>query len=193
MPESGTEAAFGANAMNEIVVWSNSTSIEKKSRWDQRYIRLARHVAAWSKDPRARVGAVIASPEKGRVIALGFNGFPVGIEDDADRLQDSDLKRQVIVHAEQNALLFAGQKANKCSIYVAGKPVCERCAVLIIQAGIREVIARHPDTLAEDSKWRAGAKLALQLFEEAGVKFRSGGESDPIDPDGLASPVAIPE
>ena len=151
---------------------------QKQERWDIRYTRLAQHIAKWSKDPRARVGAVIANPEKGRVIALGFNGFPVGVEDDADRLHDSSLKLKMVVHAEQNALLFAGQMAKGCVIYVAGKPICERCAVLIIQSGITRVVARHPDTLGEDSKWLAGAQLALELFEEVNVEFSATRDRD---------------
>jgi deoxycytidylate deaminase len=40
--------------------------------------------AGWSKDPKAKVGAVIAD-RQGRVIALGYNGFAAGIEDSDER------------------------------------------------------------------------------------------------------------
>ena len=162
---------------------------QKQNRWDTRYIKLARHIASWSKDPKARVGAVIANPDKGRIIALGFNGFPVKVEDTAERLGNGELKRKMVVHAEQNALLFAGQIAKGCVIYVVGKPVCERCAVLIIQAGITRVVARHWHTLPSDSKWLEGSKLALSMFNEAGVKFSQSGaeDADAIEGDGLST------
>jgi deoxycytidylate deaminase len=41
-------------------------------KWDRRFLELARHVAAWSKDPSTQVGAVVA--EGKRVVSLGYNG-----------------------------------------------------------------------------------------------------------------------
>ena len=79
------------------------------SKWDQRFWDLAGFVAKWSKD-HAKVGAVIAA-ERG-VVGLGYNGFPKGMQDSADQLDDSDVKLDIVVHAEQNALLIAGQLAH---------------------------------------------------------------------------------
>jgi dCMP deaminase len=50
------------------------------------------------KDPDARVGAVIADGH-GRVIALGYNGFAVGVEDSIERLAKKKQKLEMIVHA----------------------------------------------------------------------------------------------
>jgi len=113
----------------------------------------------------------------------------VGVEDNAERLDNGDLKLKIVVHAEQNALLFAGQMAKGCVIYVVGKPVCERCAVLIIQSGIKRVVARHWNTLENDSHWLGGSKLGLQLFKEAGVEFCESGDkySGEIKPDDFSS------
>ena len=54
-------------------------------KWDVRFLRLAREVSTWSKDGTG-VGAVVADP-KHRVVGLGYNGFPSGIEDN-ERLKD---------------------------------------------------------------------------------------------------------
>jgi dCMP deaminase len=160
--------------------------MNKWDKWDHRYLQLARNVASWSKDPNAVVGAVIVNEVRDRVIALGFNGFPVGIEDDTERLYDSDVKNEMVIHAEQNALLFAGRKAKGCSIYVSGKPVCARCAVLIIQAGITRVVARKPKEEPivvsspkevtgckcngkTESKWDVSGRRAWGMFIEAGI------------------------
>src|SRR6516225_8843209 len=97
-------------------------------KWDRRYFGLAEHVASWSKDPKAKVGAVLLN-KLGWPIALGYNGFPAGIEDDLERLKDQNVKSDMVVHAEQNVLLFSGANARGGTLYVHGKPICPRCAV----------------------------------------------------------------
>ena len=113
------------------------------NKWDERFWRLAAFVAQWSKDPKAKVGAVITSKKAG-AIALGYNGFPSGVEDSAERLESTDIKLDMIIHAEQNALFIAGSAAEGGDFFVWGKPICSRCAGLIIQAGISRVVAEDP-------------------------------------------------
>jgi dCMP deaminase len=137
--------------------------------WDIRYAALAKHVAEWSRDPRAKVGAVITD-KRHRVVALGYNGFPVGVEDSAERLNDKDQKNKMVVHAEENAILIAGAAAEGGTIYIYGKPVCSRCAGVIIQAGIKHVVAEPPQA-GTKSHWDAIGQIAKVMFEEAKVKF----------------------
>ncbi|MCA0369148.1 MAG: deoxycytidylate deaminase [Proteobacteria bacterium] len=139
-------------------------------KWDERYVKLASHIAGWSKDPSAQIGAVIVSPELGRIISVGFNGFPINIEDSEERLDDTPEKLKMVIHAEENAILFAGRAARDCHIYVVGKPVCVHCALLIIQSRITRVVAVQPDFSVE-SKWNETGEKALMLFNEAGVEF----------------------
>ena len=144
---------------------------ETLRKWDGRYSRLARRVSTWSKDPRAKVGAVLLN-RHGWPIALGYNGFPVDIEDDVEALADSDLKNKMVIHAEQNALLSAGARARKGTLYVYGKPVCPRCAVLIIQAGVKRVVAEKPDPKQNpDSDTHRDGGLSVKMFKEANVEF----------------------
>ena len=84
-----------------------SKPIEK---WDQRFCDLAKYVSDWSKDPNAKVGAVVFS-KRGGDIAIGYNGFPMGVEDTVDRLDDQEVKLELVVHAEQNALIAAGSRS----------------------------------------------------------------------------------
>ncbi|WP_424137997.1 deoxycytidylate deaminase [Roseomonas chloroacetimidivorans] len=148
--------------------------------WDRRYLGLAAHIRHWSKDPRGRVGAVIVAPELNRIVATGFNGFPTRIEDDLDRLSDKPTKLDMMVHAEQSALLFAGREARGCTLYVVGKPVCNHCAVLSIQAGIRRVVAAAPRN-GTRSEWDRRGHISARLFVEAGLRF------DPVPPDLLTT------
>lgn len=136
-------------------------------KWDFRYLRMAKLVASWSKDPNSKVGAVII--RQNRVVASGFNGFPQEVRDTHSRLEDSDIKLEMVVHAEINALVVAGRSCEGATIYVSGKPVCARCAGPIIQSGIKRVVAPHPSTVETTSKWRRTGEIAAQMFAEAGV------------------------
>ncbi|KKM25536.1 hypothetical protein LCGC14_1593980 [marine sediment metagenome] len=107
--------------------------------WDSRYLQLARLVSTWSKDPSTQTGAVITN-DKHRVVSVGFNGFPQKIADD-DRLQNRAVKYEMIIHAEINSLIFAGQSLEGCTLYTYPFLSCSRCASIMIQAGIKRVVA----------------------------------------------------
>lgn len=139
------------------------------NKWDSRFCELARFVSEWSKDPNAKVGAVVFS-KRGGGISIGYNGFPMGVEDSAERLEDQEVKLELVVHAEQNALIAAGSRAQGATIFVWGKPVCARCAGAIIQAGVKRVVALTPETGDPTSKWVKSGRFAKQMFEEAGVE-----------------------
>ena len=140
------------------------------TKWDRRYLGLAAHIRGWSKDPRGRVGAVLVAPDLNRIVATGFNGFPQRIEDDVDRLSDKPTKLDMMLHAEQSALLHAGRDARGGTLYVVGKPVCNHCAVLAIQSGIRRVVAAAPRP-GTKSEWDRRGFISARLFAEAGLTF----------------------
>ncbi len=139
---------------------------ETIDRWDRRFLDLADFISDWSKDPSTKVGAVIVDQRR-RIVSTGFNGFPAGVEDTEGRLGDRAVKYEMVVHAEQNALLFAGRQAEGCTLYVTPLAPCARCAVIIIQAGIVRVVAPKPDF--EQEKWGDQAKIADTMFREAGL------------------------
>ncbi len=138
-------------------------------KWDQRFMDLANFVAAWSKDPSTQVGAVIANPHTKRVVSMGYNGFPSGVGDHEHRLENREIKYEMIVHAETNALLFAGPAAENCTLYVTPLPPCARCGVVIIQAGIQRVVAPIPNKSKEH--WNTQSEISEQMFSEAGVEL----------------------
>ena len=145
-------------------------------KWDHRFLGLAKHISNWSKDPSTQVGAVITHTRSKRVVSMGFNGFPAGVEDTRERLDDRGTKYEMVVHAEQNALMFAGDRAEGCTLYVHPLPPCARCAVMIIQAGIKRVVCDQPDF--DHQRWGEAAKIADTLFREAelAVNYRQVGE-----------------
>lgn len=131
--------------------------------WDDRFLELATVISSWSKDPSTQVGAVIVDDDN-RVISIGYNGFPKGIKDD-HRLSNRDLKYEMVVHAEANALLFANAPVKGCTIYTWPFQPCSRCASLIIQAGIRRVVSVEN----KDQKWCGNFQLAHDMLIEARV------------------------
>ena len=137
-------------------------------KWDHRFFSLAAFIADWSKDPSTKVGCVVVDPSTRRIVSTGFNGFPVGVDDSEARLENRKLKYEMVVHAEQNALVFAGTQASGCTLYVTPLPPCARCAVVIIQAQIKRVVCPQPDLSREP--WATQSRLAEEMFEEANVR-----------------------
>lgn len=137
-------------------------------KWDLRFLKLADHVAQWSKDPSTKVGAVIVDPER-RVLSVGYNGFPRGVLDDEDRYNIRDTKYELIVHAEANAILTSTQSVKGCTIYTTPLPSCARCAGLVIQSGIKRVVS----IAKQDSNinWGGSVNWAAQMYYEAQVMF----------------------
>jgi len=134
------------------------------SKWDQRYLDLAKHIATWSKDPSTQCGAVITDGH--RIISTGFNGFPQGIDDD-ERLDVRSKKYEIVIHAEMNAVLFAKQDLHGCTIYTYPYQPCSRCASVLIQAGIRRVVT----TKQVPGRWQESFDIANGLFNEANVEL----------------------
>lgn len=132
--------------------------------WDHWFLGLAEYVASASKDPSTKVGSVIVDSKR-RIISLGYNGLPAGIEDTEERLSNRELKYKLIVHAERNALLFSNSKVEGCTIYTWPFMPCSSCSSLIIQAGISRVVSLN----SENPRWLEDFFLSTRLFNEASV------------------------
>ena len=132
------------------------------SKWSQRFLDLAEHIAEWSHDPRTKVGAVIVDDQK-RVVSMGYNGFPRGVNDSDERYNDRNTKHLFVCHAERNALDNAPHSVEGCTMYVPLLP-CNECAKSIIQNGISKVVSYK--TNREDTfNW----DITRIMFQEAGV------------------------
>lgn len=134
------------------------------SKWDIRFLRLAREVSSWSKDPSTKVGAVIVAPNKS-VVSLGYNGFPRTMEDRPEWYADRTEKYSRIIHAEINALLQARQSVAGCTLYTWPLLCCDRCVVQMLQAGIQKFISVTPlsDT---HSRWGTQLTHAKAILSE---------------------------
>ena len=142
-------------------------NIITQGKWDVRFLKLAYEVASWSKDPSTKVGCVLVKGKK--VVSLGYNGLPMGVEDSIERLVDRDLKYEMTVHAEVNAVTTAalhGVSTNGATAYVTFHP-CSRCAAVLINAGISTVVISAHDINCD--RWLDSFRLAAQLLNEAGI------------------------
>ncbi len=136
--------------------------------WTERYLGLAREVSTWSKDPSTKVGAVIVRPDK-TIAALGFNGFARGMSDAPELYADRDKKLMRVVHAEENAIISAAEKLHGYTLFCTLLP-CAHCALLVIQSGIRCVVAPEPSA-AHVERWGKHFEETREMLHEADVQL----------------------
>ncbi len=149
-------------------------NIEK---WDRRFLEMAKTVSTWSKDPSTKVGAVLVNDLR-QVVGQGFNGFPRGVEDTPERLNDRETKYKLVVHAEVNAIIQAGHAARGSILYVYPSfmvpPICHECCKVAIQAGVVGIVGYEPNP--EDprvQRWKDSIQVAREMWKEAGLWWRT--------------------
>lgn len=98
---------------------------------------------------RAQVGAILVKDK--RLVSAGYNGAPSGETHCGDggcprgRLSfeecppGADYANCIAIHAEVNAIIYAGVNARDCVLYVTRVP-CQWCAKIIKSAGIKRVV-----------------------------------------------------
>lgn len=117
------------------------------------------HAALASKDPRTKVGAAIFD-DMGRVVSIGYNGFPRGVVERHEWWNDRSVKLQVVKHAEENAIAFASGRVSGCTVYVTLFP-CAQCAGDMVQHGVRRVVTYRGRE----------CDLSLQILKDAGIEI----------------------
>lgn len=140
-------------------------------KWNKRYAELAKQISGWSKDPSRKIGAV-AVGDKGQLLAQGYNGFPRGIKDTDERLNNREEKYKYVVHAEMNVIYNAshsGVSLDGADLYVYGLPICSECAKGIIQVGIKQVFILTEEEIPPI--WVESWERTRLMFKEAGIKY----------------------
>jgi dCMP deaminase len=139
--------------------------------WDRRFIELARHIGSWSKDKSRQVGCVVVDSSN-IVRAIGYNGFPRGVNDEHEDRRQRPAKYLWTEHAERNAIFTAariGVSLAGSKMYLPWFP-CVDCARAIVQVGIVELVAIRPDL--NDPQWGQAFAVSIELLEEANVAVR---------------------
>jgi len=140
----------------------------KLAKWDYRFLKLAKEISTWSKDPSTKVGAVIANEKQ--VVSVGYNGFPSTMPDLPEYLSNRDEKYSRIVHGEINALIYAQRDVWGHSLYTWPFMPCDRCVVTMIQAGIRKVVAPAP-TADQATRWAGAFDKTKKYLNECNVTW----------------------
>ena len=136
--------------------------------WHEYFINMALQAATRSTCRRRQIGAVIVKDKV--MISTGYNGAPRGIKDCLEMgcLRDelgitSGTRHEICraVHAEQNAIIFAGlERCSGAILYTTTSP-CIICAKMIIQARIQMVIYSSLYTETEAKKLLKEANVGL--------------------------------
>lgn len=142
-----------------------------KIKWTGRLLKMAKEVASWSKDDSTKVGAVITTLD-GSPVSWGFNGMPMGIDDEVPERHVRPYKYKWMAHAERNAMdLSQKSDLSDCAMFVTFSP-CSSCAQSIIQKGIRVLVVDQNYTADKvPERWSEDMLVAREMLEEAGVKI----------------------
>lgn len=142
-----------------------------KINWDDFYLGLAESVSKQSKDKSRQVGCVITD-DRHRVLSIGYNGMPRGVNDDVPERHERPVKYYFFEHAERNAIYNANgiqAKLEGATMYAQSFP-CADCARGIIQVGIKYVVAKKKNIFT-GSGWEESIKYGKEMLDEAGVKI----------------------
>ena len=132
------------------------------NKWDKRYLDLAKLVASWSKDPSTKVGGYIID-SNGNPVSFGFNGFPRGMNDSEDRLNDRTFKYAHTIHCEKNMMAFANRMYfDGCTAYISHPP-CSGCLCEMKQRRLTKIVCYDG---GEDFKQRWSTDSVLELAKE---------------------------
>jgi dCMP deaminase len=106
-------------------------------------MEIAHSIAKRSTCLRKQVGCVITVDN--RIVVTGYNGAPAGVPHCTSETCTGP-SCSVAVHAEAAAISFAARKGialENSILYVTYSP-CKKCAELILNAGIKQVIYDEP-------------------------------------------------
>ena len=140
--------------------------------WDEYFLDIMKAVSIRGTCDRGRSACVFVKDKQ--ILVTGYAGSPVGFPH-CDEV-GHDLRKSIdeegtisvhcvrTVHAEQNAICQAAKRGvsiEGSTVYVNMTP-CRVCAMLLINCGIKRVVA--------EKKYHAGAESEV-MFKKAGIEF----------------------
>lgn len=131
--------------------------MDKQTKYDIVYLKMAREWSNLSHCERKKVGALIV--KNGMIISDGYNGTPSGYDNCCET--EEWTTHWYVIHGEANAILKCakhGQSCDGATIYQTHSP-CKDCSKLILQSGIKRLV------YAEDYKDSDG----VDFLRESGL------------------------
>jgi dCMP deaminase len=142
----------------------------KRPSWDEYFMEVCEAISKRATCERGRSGCVIAKDKQ--LLVTGYVGAPAGLPhcDDVGHLfkqmihEDGTTTTHCVrtVHAEQNAICQAAKRGipiDGATLYCRMTP-CRTCAMLIINCGIKRVVAQRRYQDSKDS---------IEMFKQAGI------------------------
>jgi dCMP deaminase len=148
--------------------------------WDEYFMRLFYLVATKSKDPRTKIGAVLVKGK--RVIATGYNGICICVDDTVPARSERPEKYKWYEHAERNCIFSAatiGIPTTGSTMYTNGTP-CADCTRAVVQSGVKRVVVHktYEDLFClmkkpnnPNNQWSGHDDASHQMLAESGVEF----------------------
>ena len=144
----------------------NDIKISAPTEDDIKFLKLAKYVSEWSKDPSTKTGAVLVDPQ-GNVVALDCNRTPHGL-DQSVILGDRETKLKHMIHCEKAAGNTAGNRARGCKLYTYPFMCCSLCAAHMSDLGIVANIAPH----SENPRWLSDFDMAVNTYTSLGIEVK---------------------
>ncbi len=133
--------------------------MDKQTRYDNAYMKMAVEWAKLSHCKRKQVGALIVKNRM--IISDGYNGAPSGFHNSCE--DENGKTHWYVLHAEANAILKIASSNHDCNgatLYLTMSP-CKECSKLIHQSGIIRLVYLN------EYKDLSG----LQFLKNAGIKI----------------------
>lgn len=165
MPDTDTTAENGLHL--KIVNDANETRPYKRISVDKHMMLIAQVVSFRSTCIRHRFGCVIS--KDGKIVSTGYNGAVKGAVHCLDKGCirnklgiESGTKIEICdaVHAEQNAIIQAGNNAEGGTLYVNGTP-CITCSKMMVNAGIKKIVIPENDPYPD--------KEGIKIIRNSGI------------------------
>lgn len=146
--------------------------MDKQTKRDHLYMRMARTWAENSYCKRRQVGALLVKNQM--IISDGYNGTPSGFENNCE--DENNVSKPYVLHAEANAITKVARSNNsseEATLYVTASP-CMECSKLIIQAGIKRVVYGEEYRIMDGIDLLQRAGIEVCYLKEEGEEAQLG-------------------
>lgn len=129
------------------------------SKWDDVFMLQAIALSLRSKDPSTQCGAIIVTQEN-EPLGSGFNGPPTLIPDSMVDF-DTPAKYPFIIHAEANAMDFAGTGGMRGARLIVTARPCSRCTLRMVREQLAEIVyGAVTPRICDQTDWELTQRIA---------------------------------
>lgn len=146
--------------LKELGGHSPSLPSESKMRKIKVFMEMAKALSSLSVDPSTKVGSFILRPDF-TIATSGYNGFVKDCDESYMSLV-KPLKLDLILHAEENAIMFKREDLKDYIAIVTHSP-CSKCLAQLLQNKVTDIYFDEPGPILRYSKSQKEAVVRLIL------------------------------